>query len=593
MKSLANSILYVALAVFEDIRVEYPDYKGLDRDIERFTLNYQKRGLGFITLDLPEIDAMLLRGLESGRLDLIGPLSSRRSKRLQVPKFLSGLWLRVFDGNSCLRVDVDRTAILFLRQIFCLGKKLEVPCSPQRLLAAVEEYHDVESKIRRPSLEWDRDDLGSCQRLRTVHLCDSLDADLPLFPGKRDEEVARLLGRVQQVADLVADAIGPFESVSYSSKLLEANRGAGFRHGPGAVADRNGRYDKYTFTNWPDKLEEWFPFNECGTFAGSNIPHPTNHELPARLIAVPKTAKSPRLIAAEPAEHQWCQQLIRQFLVDRIRSLFGSDFIDFSRQDLSGDMALKASLSRSECTIDLSSASDRLSCFVVERVLRRNPLLLSALHSCRTRWVYDNLSSPPRWVKLNKFASQGTAVTFPIQSLVFFIIAAGVTISKEINMKNLKRLRKRVRVFGDDIILPNTRYSAACDVLHTLGLKVNTGKSFSKGYFRESCGVDAYMGVDVTPIKLRHLSADGPTLRMALIDSSNNLFMKGYWRASKAIISILQTRFSRTLPVVGLSSGRVGLVSFCGMDYSHLKTRWNYSLHRIEALCYSISSKQR
>lgn len=594
MKSLANSLLNIALGVCEDIRVAYPQYAGeLSRDIERLSRNCQTRGLGFFSLDLPSLDTALIRGLELGRLALEGPLSHAVSQRVRVPRLFSGLWLRVFDSNACLREDADVNAILFLRQIFCLGKKVQTECSPDRLQKAIGEYHDIERKAVPPSLKWDEDSLDPSNRGHAVHLCDSLDSGLPLFPaanadGQYEDRI--LLESCQRVADFLSRELGFYEPVTYSETRYRDVGHSGFRHGRGAVADRKGMVNKYDFPRWSSKLEEWFPYRIVGTTASDLESNPHNHEVAARLMAVPKTAKSPRLIASEPTEHQWCQQMTWTFMRDRLAAILGTEFICFRRQELSQAMVLHASLDRSLATIDLSSASDRLSCWTVERIFRRNPSLLHALHATRTRYIrYDN-QMDSSFIKLKKFASQGTAVTFPVQSFVFLCLALGACIKGEVTWQKIRRLRHRVRVFGDDIIVPNSRYAAVTRILTNLGLKVNEEKSFHVGHFRESCGMDAYKGYDITPVKPVQVIADGPTSRQAVIDTANNLFNKGFWHASAALESTLGSRVLRRLPIVGRDSGLVGRTSFVGSDVRHLDKRWNTNLHRTEYRCWSFRS---
>jgi hypothetical protein len=61
-----------------------------------------------------------------------------------------------------------------------------------------------------------------------------------------------------------------------------------------------------------------------------------------------------------------------------------------------------------------------------------------------------------------------------------------------------------VYVYGDDLILPSRHAKRVIAALHGLGLRVNVKKSFIHGHFRESCGVDAYHGVDATaPCRLK------------------------------------------------------------------------------------------
>jgi hypothetical protein len=367
--------------------------------------------------------------------------------------------------------------------------------------------------------------------------------------------------------------------------------GIGFKHGPGAVAERLKNHEKSCFPNWPHKLDYVFPFVDCGNSAGDTRDRPLNHELPSRLICVPKTAKGPRLIAAEPVAQQWCQQIMWKWLASRLRWLPYGAFVDFRRQSLSGDMVLQASLDRKLATVDLTDASDRLSCRTIERMFRRNPSVLIALHAARTRWLHDNISEVPSFLRLKKFASQGTATTFPVQSIVFLIIALASAIGDEkVTMRRIKKLRNSVRVFGDDIILPTHGYVRLCRIMELLQLKVSVTKSYVHGHFRESCGTDGYLGSDVTPVKPKVVVADGPASCQAVIDTTNNLHYKGYWNASHNLLSTIPLGIRSRLRVVGKRDvGFAGLTSFSGSDESHLKTRWNSRLHRYEVRIWGIS----
>jgi hypothetical protein len=594
MKSQASVLLAVAVALLEDLQLAYPSIPGIELDIRRLALGSQARGLGFFSLDLPALDSILTDGLENGRLNAMGPLTQRISKRCKLPRFLGGIWQRVFDNDACLRKDVDVDCIAFLRQIFCLGKKVQIMCSPQRLQIALKEYHDVERTTRPATLKWELDELDPLESGRSLQFIDCLPPETDCISDEHRSSTKYdriLLTRCQRVADLLSDALGPFEPTSYSRDVEENGRGIGFKHGPGAVARPDLSRTKYEFKYWPAKLEAVFPYRECGTHISDTVTSPQNHEVPARLLAVPKTAKSPRLIAAEPVEHQWCQQIIRHFLVERLRENFGVSFIAFHRQDLSGSMALQGSLDNSLATIDLSSASDRLSCWTVERLFRRNPLLLTSLHSCRTRWIRDELSDTPSFLKLRKFASQGTAVTFPVQSILFLCVALAASADRFTSLRDFDRLRSRVRVFGDDIIVPKDRYADTTRLLELLGLKVNVNKSFHIGDFRESCGTDGYRGYDVTPVKPVRVEPDGSTSRQAVLDSANNFFTKGYWKASDVLLSTLPKSMLRRLRIVGRESGLTGVTSFCGSSDVHLRRRWNRNYQRDEVWAWGLNAR--
>lgn len=594
MNSQANDLLIIALGILEDVRVAYPEYRGVERDKARLSRLVQTRGLGVFTLDLPQLDPLLLEGLATERLVAKGPLARGVSKRIHVPRLFAGLWLRVFDKSSCLLPEVDATAIAFLRQLFCLGKKIEVGCSPERLDKTIEAFHDIEQDTRDPSLRWNSDSLDPDWIGHGLHFRDGLVSYIPLLPEDGRDATERrlrfLCDRLQIICDRVTNSLGSLDPVAFSTAEYYAGRGIGFKHGPGAVADRSHRRKpKYEFSNWSAKLDKVFPFEDCGALSGYGGASPDSSELPSRLIAVPKTAKGPRLIASEPTEHQWCQQIVKTFLERGIKKIFKGSFIDFKDQEKSKVLALKASQKGDLATVDLSSASDRLSCWAVERFARGNPLLLGAMHSCRTRQILDEISSPARYVLQKKFVSQGTAMTFPTQTL-FFLCCVLACLPGRMDIGELtRRWSQQVQVFGDDIIIPKIGYADLVLLLHYLGLKVNEEKSFSTGLFRESCGMDAYAGFDVTPVKPKGIGSDGPASRAALLDLTNNLFKKGYWKACAAAESIDRRRFLRHTPVVGLESGAIGRTSFCGPDATHLRKRWNDVWQREEVRAWSFT----
>jgi hypothetical protein len=481
--------------------------------------------------------------------------------------------------------------------------------------------------------------------------------------------IAAILRRLEGNFDAFSEAIGQFKIEEFLSSFRIWSDGIGFRHGPGAVSDQTSKEYKYDFPTWSDKLGKIFSYSRYGiTDRGqaekqglrdyqeilpyhdpepqsaiepredgvtelvclnpkglavshnggrgsefsdpmdqfSPLPYrPSVHEAPSRLLAVPKTAKGPRLIAAEPVAHQWCQQFIKRFLEERLLGLFDDNFISFRNQGLSQALVSKASIDRSLATVDLSSASDRLTCWVVERAFRKNKPLLEALHATRTRWVCDEVdkTSPPNYFVSKKFASQGTAVTFPVQSIIFLIIALTASgfeakspedfICNNRFAKPIARFRNKVRVFGDDIIIPKDGYDSLVLLLHTLGLKVNLAKSFVKGHFRESCGMDCFKGVDVTPIKTTKLEATGPQSRQSLIDYSNNLHKAGLWNTAEAVRSMIPGWVVNNLPVIGLDCGSVGMVSFTGAKRDHLRKRFNAKFQRYEYRTYATKSRTK
>lgn len=597
MKSLVSRLHRVACGILADVRMAYPPLQcELVRDERALALYVANRGIGFFTLDLPSLDDALVGGLETGFLTLGGPLTKAVSKRVRVPKFLRGLWLKVFDNGGSLREDPDIDAIDFLRTFFDLGRKLELSCTPARNNAAIKEFVDVENRLPRPTLRWSEDDLFDGNDVRCLSFSSmrhgssaEFSSDDPI--GLSDED-SHLLERLDSICRDVSVAFGLFDSVGFDLQTRARFKATVARNGPGAVSDRTSRQEKFCFDNWPEKLQGVFPFDYFACI-GSEVGRKqyVNNEHASKLLMVPKTTKTPRLIASEPSYHQWCQQIVLQFMVERISETPLADFIDFRSQESSHPLVLLGSQDRSLVTVDLSSASDRLSCFVVERAFAKNLSLLNAFHACRTRVVGPSRRVNIDFAFLRKFATMGSALTFPVQSVFFLCVCLASLPGRPRLKEQAKRYKGQVRVFGDDIIIPRTGYADLVRLLTILGLKVNKRKTFVDGHFRESCGLDAYKGYNITPCKPRSLDPTTPTGRQSMIDLSNNLFLKGMWKASEVVASELPQMTLRHLPVVQRDSGSVGFISNCGSDFTRLRKRWNKRLQRLEVLCSTFSTK--
>jgi hypothetical protein len=337
------------------------------------------------------------------------------------------------------------------------------------------------------------------------------------------------------------------------------------------------------FPTWSPRLEALFPWDVYGVTTVDNFLEgsiPANELMPrfeesvSKLIAVPKTQKGPRLIASEPVCNQWIQQGVADLLRQRVASSTLGLSIDFFDQEPSRQDALDASRHGRRSTIDLSSASDRLSLELVENMLGGNHSLLDMLSACRTRFLTNPIDKKlPKLLKLKKFASMGSALTFPVQSIVFTLLAIGV--GSYLSPKATNRsLARRIRVFGDDIIIPNEWVDTYCALLAQVGLKVNLSKTFTKGNFRESCGMDAWMGYDVTPPYVRWPSAElDSRSAVGYVAVSNNFFMKGLWKTS----AYLETAAAwvRKLPAINVRAAALGRATFCpGIDPA-TKVTWN------------------
>lgn len=205
---------------------------------------------------------------------------------------------------------------------------------------------------------------------------------------------------------------------------------------------------------------------------------------------VPKSAKTDRPIAVEPRWNIFFQKGMGGYLRSRLK-LFGVN-LDF--QGLNQALAIYGSRTGRYATIDLASASDTVSKEVVLAMLPEPWLtVLSAMRSPDYRLDGE-------WKGYAKWSSMGNGYTFELESLLFWALCSSVN--------------EDVAVYGDDLIVPTESYETIVRVLELCGFTVNTEKSFSKGYFRESCGQDAFNGTSVTPIYWKDALDDQGTLTL-------------------------------------------------------------------------------
>nr|UJQ85070.1 MAG: putative replicase protein [Leviviridae sp.] len=618
MQNSHASLVHGAIqSIIRDAQDAFPDCRQeLDRDLSRLLTLFESRGLSFFTIDLPEAGKWFDHYLSTGSLGSFPiPGFGKKIRSSPMPLLLGSLMSRVFDLVGMLRPIPDVTAILFLRQLFYAAKKLRITCDESRTLESVRDFFRIESEMRSPTLNWVGTaplppDIG-----RGLHLLDGVPgfnysereisdqagwATGELFQLEQSSAAtpaSDLLDIVQRTADVVSGFIGNFD---YSESRWRT------KHGPGAVSDLRGGVSKYSFPCWPEKLEGVFPQSEYAfanfrawsdavdSIAG-NGPILSRNEPPSRLIAVPKSQKGPRLIASEPTAHQWCQQAVMDFLRSRVDSSFLGASIKFFDQTHNQEGALQASLSGSHWTIDLSSASDRMSLWCVERIFRRNYPLLGALHASRTRWM-ENTINPncPRYVVLKKLAPQGAAFTFPVQSLIYYTVIVGCMIHAlglKPSIREISRMGREVRVFGDDLVVPSAVGETVIQVLEYLGFRANGLKTYKCGKFRESCGLEAYEGVEVTPAYvLEPYDSSKPTSVASVVDSSNNFHRKGFWHTAEMLVSTLPPELREKLAVVPDGSGSFGLTSYCGSKLDHLRRRWNKFLHRYDRKVLTVTS---
>ncbi len=483
------------------------------RDWVTIQSRFQHEGLSFLTITLPAYSSWLEQSLEEGHLLQSIYQTFRRKRNGVSPCFLQGLTELVFDRDTGdLLIDASPLAVRFIRSICSSFKKVKLPCSKRREEAAIKKFEDT-------------------------------DFGLP--------DAVRLDNVTQSVANVVIEDLKFF----LSELALP-------RHGKGATFEKITGNRKYSirefYDRWSDVIspEDLYGWNRIGEGDISRLSE--EEEKPCRLSLVPKTLKSPRIIAVEPTAMQYAQQSLALTLIESMKGSRLTRHIDFTDQSVNREHARKGSIDRSVSTIDLSEASDRVSLSLVSAVFSSDPELLALLLAFRSRKVLIPKTTlrPRHLMELKKYSTSGSALTFPVETLVFFILALSALVKEDLHRyRTLKTaiyaLAQSVSVFGDDIVAPSHTCSRIIRDFDALGLKVNSGKTFWKGSFRESCGGDYFRGTDVTPIYIRHMlpsSSRESDSVCSSVATANLFFSKGLWYTAdcmrKAVDSI------RPLPVV-------------------------------------------
>jgi len=555
MKSHVNDLLDLATAVYKDAEAKCLTQSLGQRDLVTIRSRVKDEGLSFLTITLPQLGQDFERSLDSG---CIAPGSFRSfRKRLKIPAFLQGFFELVFDSSTGrILHEPDVLAIECVRQLAYFFKKIELPCAEQRNEKAFRSYVQSEHDL---SVALDQVDID-----RFTDLCHHLWGDL--LPYK-----------------LCLEDTSP-------------------KHGPGSTAERISGNQKYVPLVWHDRLEPYFPlfhnaFSSESAIGSAEFENVTiveaQKELPVRVITVPKTLKAPRIIALEPVCMQYTQQALSKLLMKILQSgKVTGGHINFKDQTINQRLALETSMSGESATLDLSAASDRVPLSLALNMFDSVPDFRDAIEACRS--MQAELPNGDV-IPLKKFASMGSAMCFPVESMYFFTLCVmGLLESRflPVNVINIAKVSKDIYVYGDDLIVPTDSVSNVIGCLQKYYCKVNSTKSFWNGNFRESCGMDAYAGVSVTPTYLRQVPPSNRSSVKSLLSwvaTSNPLYERGYWRAAALMLNRCQTILGK-LPIVGERSSALGAISFQRL---HSVERWNAGLQVYEVKAWVGSPSYR
>lgn len=544
-------------SLFSDLKRLLPDAEGLDRDIITIEKRVKHEGEAFLTITLPTICDALDRGLAEGLF--LCPMGFKKVPRGAIPRIFSGMLKEVFDVTTGKLIEsCNPETVKGLRAATRLFKKLD-------LSEGIDDRLDLRAKEQF-----------------------IIDDDRSSHPYTMDDRESFIYDRV---CSYILPNIDTFDELEFKGK-----------HGPGAVVEGLTPNRKWLgicqslLTGTSDLIARGY---DCFTHTLSeNIVAPdkkaVNIDLSdiARLITVPKSSTSRRTITIEPVERQFAQQGFNTLLRDGISQCkVLRQCLALTDQSKNQQLALEGSRTGVCATLDLKSASDLLSLKIVEKTFASKPRLLAGLLSCRT----TRLDVGKTCIEMRKYAGMGNATTFPVQSIVFACLAiAALVEGLRPSYRNVRRVASEVRVYGDDIIVPTHSVRQVVSWLHKAGLTVNLKKSFSTGNFRESCGVDAFRGLDVSPLYInthpREISIREPSALAHYVALANRCDLRGYYAMSATIKRWVEEAFGKPLPIVPSSSGALGWHSH--RDFVEFQ-RWNKTLQRGEVLAPMVITVKR
>lgn len=524
-------------ALLEDAKNILPSYTETDkrRDANTLKKRIKHEGVQFATVTLPSLFDGLTHYLEKGKSVYPG---FKIKSGCEYPVFLQRLFAQVYSVEAT--EEDETTAIQLLYQIAVLFKKVKGPYPHKVLLKQAEDFVQVDKSIGYIDLE--------------------------------SECLAPILEHARAIVNSIFDGFDPFRN-----KYVLPNPG------PGATNTKVEKHLRYEPHVLYDQINETLPYKEwfyMGPTGFHNDPArsfrsllKTRRSMPtSRYKQVPKVALKPRGICIEENEMQFMQQAIKNGLYNWIEHHpITSGFVNFAKQTINQYLALRASKNRQKATLDESEASDRVLRMLVSYLFRDQEKLNECLMSLSTRIITfpDEFRIPP--LVTNKFAPMGSALCFPVMAIVNFALCKAIILQS--NVKRRFSLSKEVYVYGDDIVVPSSCVQAIYDWLPMFGFKINQSKSFVSSHFRESCGLHAYKGVDITPVYMRCIpNSKASTEALASSLATEELFFnKGFFNMAELLRQRI-TRIWGPLPYVHWKSSIAGYRRKDPTDFAHVKT---------------------
>lgn len=543
-------------AMFSDIANLHSSYEGWAADREYVLSRLTTEGAKFALLVLPKLGKAAERSLITGQA-FVCPSEFSVQCNTSLPRFLNFLFRRVFRDDGVPRYSMD--AILKSTQdanvslvtgydAYKVDMDVYLSCSEYQSIRQVTMAFS-KSRFNAP-----KETVDECLRSFEMRVTS---CGIPDSFKDRGYQNA-----VLREARFVLHRIFPDEATMalkypFWKDYLSEPWG---RHGPGAVAGGEQGRQKWSFGYIPGIYTRLYQWRE-GTTTLKVVVDPFS-----RVITVPKDFRGPRIICIEPKEFQFAQQGLMEILYRTIkRDPVLRRCIDMEDVSVSRDLCSR----RDICTIDLKDASDLVSLQLVRLLFP--PWLFRTL----TRYRARGMKMPDgRVIRPSCFATMGSALCFPVETLVFWAIARAA-----MNLRG--HPRDTLRVFGDDIITTERNFSCVSKALTLCGLKINEDKTCAKNFqtgwnspIRESCGAYTYllMSCEITRFKTTAIVSTRDYL--SGLDYGRELYARCYKEAAKAILAQCDKVF--TVPY--------GRCNVPPIRRSRATCRWSRNLQRTEVL---------
>lgn len=276
-----------------------------------------------------------------------------------------------------------------------------------------------------------------------------------------------------------------------------------------------------------------------------------------KISFVEKDCDEYRTIAVEPLINGYIQKGTDEYFKLCLKRI-GIHLDDQSRNQKLAELGSLGISVDPFVTIDLSSASDSICIGLCRSLLP--PDWFYFLDQIRSR----NYLLRRKTYRYSKFVSMGNGSCFPLESLIFSAICK---VACDEHPSELNEFS----VYGDDIIVRQSVSHRVLYLLDYLGFKPNPKKTFVSGPFRESCGADFFLGIDVRPVSLDY-ALDSVTSIYKLCNLFRKIGRESYLgEAQRFLSNLIPTELRFVRPYTGQvdTALEVELDSFLSSPFCH------------------------